>query len=133
MADRYFEPAEVAALIPALTRIMERAVSAHVELQEVRERLRSEQERLALAGGGIPDADVLRGGRRRLDALARQIQAALDEIAGLGGVTKDLSMGLVDFPHLRGGREVNLCWRLGEREIRFWHGLDEGFAGRKPL
>jgi hypothetical protein len=40
---------------------------------------------------------------------------------------------LVDFPHLRRGEEVNLCWKYGEREIRHWHGLDEGYSGRKPL
>ena len=45
----------------------------------------------------------------------------------------DLSLGLVDFLHLRNGREVNLCWKYGEREIRHWHGLDEGYAARKPL
>ena len=51
----------------------------------------------------------------------------------LGGVPKDLGLGLVDFPHLRRGQTVNLCWKYGEQEIRFWHGLDEGYTARKPL
>jgi hypothetical protein len=55
------------------------------------------------------------------------------EITALGGVPKDLETGLVDFPHRRQGQVVNLCWKHGEKEIRYWHGLDEGFAGRKPL
>ena len=63
----------------------------------------------------------------------RAIRAGLEEIHRLGGVTKDLGLGLVDFPHLRDGREVNLCWRYGERRITHWHGLDEGYAARKPL
>ena len=46
---------------------------------------------------------------------------------------KDLDDGLLDFPSLREGEEVLLCWRLGEEEIAFWHGPEEGFAGRKPL
>ena len=46
---------------------------------------------------------------------------------------KDLEMGLVDFPSLRGGQEIYLCWKLGEERIQYWHGLTEGYAGRKPL
>jgi hypothetical protein len=49
-------------------------------------------------------------------------------------VLRDVDSGLVDFPaRVRGGRTVFLCWRLGEPEIAFWHGTNEGFAGRKPL
>jgi hypothetical protein len=48
-------------------------------------------------------------------------------------VTKDLALGLVDFLHVRDGREVNLCWRFGEDAVRHWHGLDEGYASRRPL
>ena len=62
-----------------------------------------------------------------------EVQRGLDQILKLGGVPKDLGLGLVDFLHLRHGEEVNLCWKLGEREIRHWHGLDEGYTGRKPL
>jgi len=65
--------------------------------------------------------------------LTARVRAGLDEIQGLGGVIKDIGLGLVDFPHQRDGEIVNLCWKLGEREIRFWHGLDEGYAARKPL
>jgi hypothetical protein len=131
--DRYFEPAEVEALIPALTEIMERVMAASAEVDEVRGRLRAEQQRIAMSGGGVLDQEGWRQGRERLEALTRRLQGGLEEIARLGGVPKDLGLGLVDFPHRRGGQVVNLCWKLGEREIRFWHGLDEGFAGRKPL
>ena len=133
MADRYFEPADVEALIPTLTTIMTRVMEANTEADEVRGRLRAEQQRIAMAGGGVLDQEGWRRGRERLEALAQRVQAGVEEIAGLGGVTKDLGMGLVDFPHRRDGRVVNLCWKFGERAIRFWHGLDEGFAGRKPL
>ena len=51
----------------------------------------------------------------------------------LGVLVKDLDRGLVDFPALRDGEEVLLCWQVGEGEIAYWHGLEEGFAGRKPL
>ena len=133
MAERYFSPAEVEALIPTLSAIMERVMPAHAESASVRQRLQSEQQRIALSGGGVIDADAWRADRERLEQLARRLQVGLDEILALGGVPKDLGMGLVDFPHLRAGGEVNLCWKYGEASIGFWHGLDEGYGRRKPL
>lgn len=133
MADRYFSPTEVEALIPALTEIMEGVMAAHREAEAARERLRAEQRRIVLSGGGVLHSDAWRDDQACLERLRPVVEKGLREIGAMGGVTKDLGMGLVDFPHLRDGREVNLCWRHGERRIRFWHGLDEGYAGRKPL
>jgi hypothetical protein len=133
MADRYFSPAEVEALIPALTEIMTRVMAAYQAAGEARERLQDEKQRITLSGGGVLDAGAWRADQSRLERLGADIERGLQEIAGMGGTTKDLGMGLVDFPHLRDDREVNLCWRHGERHIRFWHGLDEGYAARKAL
>jgi hypothetical protein len=133
VAERYFSVAEVEALIPALTQLMKRVMSANAEASQARERLQAEQQRIALAGGGVLDQRAWRTDRDRIERLTAEIQGALGEIVELGGVPKDLGLGLVDFLHLREGREVNLCWKYGEREIRHWHGLDEGYAGRKPL
>ncbi len=63
------------------------------------------------------------------EALAR----CISRIQAAGVQVKDLDEGLLDFPARRGDEEVLLCWRVGEPEVAFWHGLDEGFAGRKPL
>ncbi len=133
MAERYFSVADVEALIPELTRVMKQVMSANVEASEARERLQAEQRRIDLAGGGILDRRAWRADKDRIERLTAEMQRGLGAIAELGGVPKDLSLGLVDFLHLRNGREVNLCWKYGEREIRHWHGLDEGYAGRKPL
>ena len=133
MAERYFSVADVEALIPELTRAMKQVMSANVEASEARERLQAEQRRIDLAGGGILDRRAWRADKDRIERLTAEMQRGLGAIAELGGVPKDLSLGLVDFLHLRNGREVNLCWKFGEREIRHWHGLDEGYAGRKPL
>ena len=62
-----------------------------------------------------------------------RIQLTLEQINGWGIVIKDVDTGLVDFPHLRNGNEVYLCWRLGEPEVGYWHDIDSGFAGRQPL
>ena len=133
MAERYFTQAEVEALIPELTRIMEQVMAAHVEAGEARDRIQAEQHRIAAAGGGVLDRASWQDAKARIERTTREIQDGLEEIQKLGGVPKDLGLGLVDFLHLRNGREVNLCWKHGEREIRYWHGLDEGYAARKPL
>jgi hypothetical protein len=133
VAERYFSVADVEALIPELMRVMEQVMSANAAAGEARERLQAEQRRIDLAGGGVLDRRAWRADRDRIERLTAEIQRGLGQIAELGGVPKDLGLGLVDFRHLRNGREVNLCWKYGEREIRHWHGLDEGYAGRKPL
>jgi hypothetical protein len=133
VAERYFTPAEVEALIPRLTRIMEAVMAAQVEGGEARDRLQAEQQRITASGGGVLDRAAWQASKEAIERTAREVQSGLDQILKLGGVPKDLGLGLVDFLHLRDGREVNLCWKHGEHEIRHWHGLNEGFAARKPL
>jgi hypothetical protein len=133
VTERYFEPADVESLIPRLTEIMARVKAAHAEGREARDWLQREHERLNVAGGGLLDRAAWKAARERLERLAPVVQEGLEAIQALGGVTKDIEMGLVDFPHRRQGRVVNLCWRYGETRITHWHGLDEGYAGRKPL
>jgi len=67
---------------------------------------------------------------KREDAAAVR---CVKELQALGVLVKDLDRGLVDFPALRGDEEVLLCWQVGEDEIAYWHGVEEGYAGRKPL
>ena len=62
----------------------------------------------------------------KFNHLTQQIESAGCEIKGV-------REGLVDFPSLRNGREVYLCWRMPEKEIRFWHDVDTGFSGRQPI
>jgi hypothetical protein len=133
VAERYFSPADVEALIPRLTRIMERVMAAYTEAGAVRDRLQSEQQRITISGGGVLDRRAWHAAKARGEQLTGELQRGLDEIVQLGGAPKDLGLGLVDFLHLRDGEMVNLCWKYGEREIRHWHGLDEGYAARKPL
>ena len=132
-ADRYFTPEDVEALIPTLSEIVERLRAAHAAVTAIRERQEKEQQRLALAGGGVLDQVRWREDAAALERAAKAAQAAVEDIHATGGVPKDASLGLVDFLHLRDGRVVNLCWKYGEREIRFWHGLDECYTARKPL
>lgn len=133
MSDRHFEPAEVERLIPRLTEIMKRVIQAHADAGAGRERLDAERDRIAQAGGGVVDQAAWRSAEARVRAMTEIVQGGLNEIAAMGGAPKDLALGLVDFPHVRDGREVNLCWKYGESRVGWWHGLDEGYAARKPL
>jgi hypothetical protein len=103
---------------------LERLRSAHVQLSndEAREAL---GEAAPSNGGGAP-------GRVVSEAFL-ELQRALGELQAMDVVLRDLDRGLVDFPALREGREVYLCWEAGEGEIEFWHDLDAGYGGRQPL
>jgi len=131
--ERYFSPNEVEALIPKLTELMEKLRGAHMESVAARERLQAEQQRLTMAGGAVLDRTVWEEATQSLARETSRVEHAVNRVNALGGVIKDVGMGLVDFAHLRDGPVVNLCWKLGETAIRFWHGMDEGYAARKPL
>ena len=133
MPERYFGPADVERLIPRLTRIMQRVMAANAAGIEAREASAAEQKRITLAGGGVVDQAAWKARADLIERSVNDVRGGLEDIQRLGGVTKDLSLGLVDFLHLRDGREVNLCWKFGEERITHWHGLDEGYARRKPL
>lgn len=129
----YFTKEEVDALIPKLTRIMAAVMDVHAQLQPIQQELEAEQQRIAFAGGGLIDREAYRARLHTITRLTRELERGLRDVANLGGAPKDLGLGLVDFLALHEGAEVNLCWRFGESAVTFWHGLDEGYAGRKPL
>lgn len=83
-------------------------------------------------GGGAVDRRLAEI-EKELSGLNESIQKRLDDVQRKGIIVRDLDRGLVDFPSLRDGREVHLCWVLGEDAIGFWHETDTGFGGRKPL
>lgn len=136
MADevrRYFTVAEAEGLIPRLESIMGRVMDSHAAAARFREALHDAQRQVMLSGGMRLDQEFWRSRKLGFESASAQLREGIREILDLGGVPKDLELGLVDFLGLLGEREVNLCWRVGEKRIRFWHGLDEGYAARKPL
>jgi len=133
VAERYFSPADVEKLIPKLTVMMERVMGAHREAMKIDGQMKAEQERITMTGGAAFDRGAWLADQQRRERLVERVRAGLDAITQLGGTPKDLEQGLVDFPHVREGHKVNLCWKFGEKAIRHWHGLDEGYASRKPL
>jgi len=86
-----------------------------------------------MLGGSFPPFAELHQLKGESEKAEQELRATVEEIQQTGCVVKDLDEGLVDFPCLREGEAVYLCWKLGEQRIEYWHGIDEGFAGRKPL
>ena len=78
-------------------------------------------------------ADDQRRLRLRMQGLVDQMQASVARIDGWGITLRDIDTGMIDFPALVAGRQVWLCWQLGEGPIAWWHELEDGFAGRRPL
>lgn len=128
---KYFTPDEAARLLPLLRELVPEVQGRKRRVDE----LRNDLALLAVkaAGDGRLIAEELRAKRDALDEAARALDAALEHIASLGCEVKGIDQGLIDFPSLREGREVYLCWRLGEEQISYWHELHGGFAGRQPL
>ncbi len=130
---RRFTLAEAQSLIPQVSRLLGDAQALKAEYGEAQRAIQSSMERIMVMGGVSVDRDAARQARDRLEATAGRLRESVERVQELGCVVKDLDMGLVDFPTLFRGNEVYLCWKLGEPEIQFWHGQDEGFAARKPI
>ena len=90
------------------------------------------KERVHMMGGTLVDGRVAVETRARREASSRLLKKLLEEILELGVQIKDIDDGLIDFPTRFRGREVFLCWKMGETAIEYWHG-EEGFRGRKPI
>ena len=123
--DKHFSLAEARAWIPQLRESFARIRSLYEELQD----LRDDHERiqnLIRSNGHEPKDSGFEGRLAELQSIVREINEAGIEV-------KDISRGLVDFPHLREGEEVFLCWELEESDIEYWHRIEDGYAGRERL
>jgi hypothetical protein len=122
---RYFTLAEANAALESIRSLVE-------EIQSIRRNILAHQPEIwpaiekSAGNGGNPTLSKLVRDFERLDDLLHRIRAT-------GALVKDLNTGLLDFPALREGREVYLCWQYGEEKIAFWHEVEAGFAGRQPI
>jgi hypothetical protein len=129
---RHFTPEEANAALEQVRPLVEQLVSLRGEHVAALARQEELERKIRGNGGGIPPAE-LASATAEVDALARRMAHVVDEISSHGAQVKDLDSGLVDFPAHRGDETVLLCWQVGEDEIRWWHRVEEGFAGRRPL
>jgi hypothetical protein len=124
---KLFTVEEANALLPAVQGIVGRIQRAYARVSAAQERARLAAAGAALGGGGME------GGADYVLSLSELAEAS-GELEGLGVQLKDYERGLIDFPTLREGRVVLLCWEMGEGdELEWWHDLEAGFAGRQPL
>ena len=129
---RYFTVEEANEVLPAVRVFMERIQGHRATLAEAQAEHAALAQRIAGNGGDLSPQEVA-DVQERVEEEAAAIARCIEGIQELGGMVKDLDTGLVDFLHQRDGEDVLLCWRMDETEITHWHGLEEGFAGRKLL
>ncbi len=130
---RYFTLREARAALPAVGRDIREAVLAKTRYQQAESALHDLGQRILMRGGVMVDTVKAEAWKKQRESGAQTLKTTLGRIENLGVVVKDLDVGLIDFPTLYKGHEVYLCWRMDEADIDFWHGTDEGFAGRKLI
>ena len=132
MAERYFTPSEANELLAEVRPLAESLVEHRNGMRLAAERRARLTARIAGNGG---DLDPQEPGEldEQFERESQAVARAVEGLQRIGLLVKDLDRGLVDFPALHNGEEVLLCWQVGEDEVAYWHGVDEGFAGRKPL
>jgi hypothetical protein len=133
MADRTFTLDEAQSLLPVLESLLRTAIKAKKTVDEADAEQQALQHRVFLNGGMF--LDIVPLARRKAERVKaeQRVKDALAEIDSIGVQVKDLDIGLLDFPCEVEGQTILLCWKLGEKAITHWHGVQEGFAGRKPI
>jgi hypothetical protein len=131
--SKTFTVSEAQMLLPVLEALLQRARTSALKAAELEEGLQRLSYRIFLSGG--MHVDVAAAARRRAerDKAAQEARDTIAEIEAIGVQVNDLEQGLLDFPTVMDGKSVLLCWKLGEKEIGYWHSPEDGFDARKPL
>jgi len=129
---RLFTPREANSALDQVRPLAERLVAVRARMRELAET--QSENILAIGGNGVGYAATdLKAAQGGLEQLAEEAAAAVRELDEIGVVVKDLDLGLLDFPAVRDGDEVELCWQVGEDAVVYWHPLEAGYRGRKPI
>jgi hypothetical protein len=131
---RYFRLEEAERLLPEVEQYLRDALFQKSEYERVDKQLESMLDHIRMAGGARVDSARHLELKNQRDTVVRKLQTAMTGIEASGALVKDLDIGLLDFMSRYKGRDVCLCWKLGEgTTIDHWHGAEEGFRGRKPI
>ncbi len=128
-----FSLSEAQAMLPVLEGLLRGSIEAKQSIEEIDSEFGDLTQQVFLAGGTLVDVRYFAKRKAEREKAMQKAKDSLAEINAIGVQVKDLDMGLLDFPCNVGGEIVLLCWKLGEPAITHWHGMDEGFAGRKPI
>ena len=127
---KYFSLDQATKMLPEVERVL-------LSLRDLQTRALHTKERVDLLWqrleAGERVLDEITSLQSRLDADVAEMRLLVERLETLGVILRDVGMGLIDFPAIVAETEFYLCWRLGEDSIQFWHSVDEGFGGRKPL
>jgi hypothetical protein len=124
---KLFTVEEANALLPSVKEILQKILRSRKRLAPFRQEAQQAAQQAEQGGGGMESGS-------RYAEIVTEFSLAMSEIENLGVQLKDFDRGLVDFPSLRDGRVVLLCWQLGEGDqLEWWHDMEAGFAGRTPL
>lgn len=126
---KVFRLEEANALLPVVRPLLEELVRRRRDLAIKLLEADTAQRMAADAGGAARAATQA----KQAEEMQGELLALIDAVHKHGCIVKDMDLGLVDFPALRGGQLVNLCWKMDEPSIAFWHAMDEGFASRKSI
>jgi hypothetical protein len=124
---------EAQTLLPVLRSLLKRCMDGKQLAQQVEKEFQDLGHKIILSGGLLVNIPAMARRRAELDKAVQDTKDALAEIDSIGVQVKDLDIGLLDFPCLVDDEIVLLCWKYGEEKIEYWHGLEEGFRGRKPI
>lgn len=132
--QKTFTLQEANLLLPVLEGLLKRAIEAKELIARSEKEFQDLHHKIFLAGGTLVNIAEISVKKAARDKAVQNIKDAIGEIHATGVQVKDLDVGLLDFPCVVDGETVLLCWRLGEpHSIQHWHGVEEGFAGRKPI
>jgi hypothetical protein len=125
MEERLFTLAEAQGLIPQLRSLIEEISAAWNRIRELNPEIQKARDAAAFDG-------FSKSGVEYVEAVSH-LMLLIHQVKDMGVILKDADKGLCDFPYMRQGRVVYLCWQLGEERIEYWHDIEAGFAGREPL
>lgn len=130
---RLFTLREAESLLPQVEGLLRALIQLKQDYERADTELSRITQRIAMSGGMIPPRQHVQQIRARKDACAHGLNSAVEKIQEIGCELKDIDTGLIDFPTLYRGKEVYLCWKLGESGIAFWHHIEDGYRGRHPI
>ena len=130
---RYFTLEQAERALPGVERALREMLNHRSGYQEADAEFRGFTQNIMMMGGTQVDHGRINAIKSRKDNSLAGLKQKFEEIQETGCQIKDPDAGLIDFPTLYKDREVYLCWRFGEGAIEFWHGVDEGFRGRKKI
>ncbi len=124
---------EAEALLPSIEAYLRRLLLLKNEHEQAHAQINVISQRIMLAGGMVPPRDQVLELKKQKEAAAKGLKETVEAIQETGCQLKDVEIGLIDFPTLYRGKEVYLCWKLGEEGIGYWHRVEDGYQGRQPI